>query len=138
MVFQKNRIFLLCPLSYHKKSKKNKKIKKNNKNEKQGNCYWGMHFYSDLDGCKFQISLPFNISHGAAFSFVYHVLFVLNTFHQNTEFRYELKQNDNINRHFIISKTDTSESTLYRKSNHNCVSLRFKLFAPRSWKHSKL
>lgn len=129
MVFQKNCIFLLCPLSYHEKKKKI---------EKQGNCYWGMHFYSDLDGCKFQISLPFNISHGAAFSFVYHVLFVLNTFHQNIEFRYELKHNDNINRHFIISKNDTSESTLYRKSNHNCVSLRFKLFAPRSWKHSKL
>ena len=69
-------------------------------------------------------------------SSIEHVLSILNSFHQNIEFTYELEQNGKIN--FLdvtlIRTNDTLQITIYRKSTHNGVYLHWNSFAPRTRK----
>ena len=63
-------------------------------------------------------------------SSIEHVLSILNSFHQNIEFTYELERNGRTN--------NTLQTTIYRKSTHNGVYLHWNSFAPRTWKRGKL
>ena len=65
---------------------------------------------------------------------------LLNSFHQNIEFTYELEQNGKINflDVILIRTNGTMETTLYRKSIHNGVYLHWNSFAPRTWKRGIL
>ena len=58
-------------------------------------------------------------------SSIEHVLSILNSFHQNIEFTYELEQNGAINflEVMLIKMNDTLQTTIYRKSTHNDVYL---------------
>ena len=69
-------------------------------------------------------------------SSIEHVLSILNSFHQNIEFTYELEQNGKINflDVMLIRTNDTLQTTIYRKSTHNGVYLHWNSFAPRTWK----
>ena len=57
-------------------------------------------------------------------SSIEHVLSILNSFHQNIEFTYELEQNGKINflDVMLIRTNDTLQTTIYRKSTLNGVS----------------
>ena len=65
-------------------------------------------------------------------SSIEHVLSILNSFHQNIEFTYELEQNGKINflDVMLIRTNDTLQTTIYRKSTHNAVYLHWNSFAP--------
>ena len=69
-------------------------------------------------------------------SSIEHVLSILNSFHQNIEFTYELEQNGKINflDLMLIRTNDTLKTTTYRKTTHNGVHLHWNSFAPRTWK----
>ena len=69
-----------------------------------------------------------------------HVLSVLNSFHQSIEFICELKQNGKINflDVMLIKTNDALQTTIYRKSTHNGVYLRWNSFAPRTWQRGTL
>ena len=69
-------------------------------------------------------------------SSIEHVLSILNSFHQNIEFTYELEQNGTVNflDVMLIRTNDTLQTTIYRKSTHNGVYLHWNSFAPRTWK----
>ena len=69
-------------------------------------------------------------------SSIEHVLSILNNFHQNIEFTYELEQNGKIDflDVMLIRTNDTLQTTIYRKSTHNGVYLHWNSFAPRTWK----
>ena len=73
-------------------------------------------------------------------SSIEHVLSILNSFHQNIEFTYELEQNGKINflDVMLIRTNDTLQTTIYRKSTHNGVYLHWNSFAPRTWKRGTL
>ena len=73
-------------------------------------------------------------------SSIEHVLSILNSFHQNIEFTYELEQNGTINflDVMLIRTNDTLQTTIYRKSNHNGIYLHWNSFAPKSWKRGTL
>ena len=68
-----------------------------------------------------------------------HVLMILNTFHKNIKFTYELEINNKISflDVLLIRKNDTSETTIYRKST-NGVYLHWDSFAHKNWKRSPL
>ena len=65
---------------------------------------------------------------------------ILNSFHQNIEFTYDLEQNGKI--HFLdvmfIRTNDTLQTNIYRKDIHNGVYLHWNSFAPRTWKRGTL
>ena len=65
-----------------------------------------------------------------------HVLMILNTFHKNIKFTYELEINKKISCLDIslIRKNDIFETTIYRKSTNNGVYLQWDFFAPKNWK----
>ena len=65
-----------------------------------------------------------------------HVLMILNTFHKNIKFTYELEINKKISCLDIslIRKNDILETTIYRKSTNNGVYLQWDFFAPKNWK----
>ena len=67
-------------------------------------------------------------------SSIEHVLSILNSFHQNIEFTYELEENGKINilDIMLIRTNDTLQTSIYRKSSHNCVYLHWNSFAPRT------
>ena len=65
-----------------------------------------------------------------------HVLTVLNNFHKNIEFTYEMELNKKIA--LIIRNNNTLKTSLYRKKTHNGVYLHWKSFAPPTWKRSTL
>ena len=69
-----------------------------------------------------------------------HVLMILNTFHKNIKFTYELEINNKISflDVLLIRKNDTLETTIYRKSTNNGVHLHWNSFAPKNWKRSTL
>ena len=69
-------------------------------------------------------------------SSIEHVLSILNSFHQNIEFTYELEQNGKINflDLMLIRTNDTLKTTTYRKTTHNGVHRHWNSFAPRTWK----
>ena len=69
-----------------------------------------------------------------------HVLMILNTFHKNIKFTYELEINKKISflDVLLIRKNDTLETTIYRKSTNNGVYLHWDSFAPKNWKRSTL
>ena len=69
-----------------------------------------------------------------------HVLKILNTFHKNIKFTYELNINNKISflDVLLIRKNDTLETTIYRKSTNNGVYLQWNSFAPKNWKRSTL
>ena len=69
-----------------------------------------------------------------------HVLKILNTFHKNIKFTYELEINNKISflDVLLIRKNDTLETTIYRKSTNNGVYLHWNSFAPKNWKRSTL
>ena len=69
-----------------------------------------------------------------------HVLMILNTFHKNIKFTYELEINNKISflDVLLIRKNDTLETTIYRKSTNNGVYLHWNSFAPKNWKRSTL
>ena len=73
-------------------------------------------------------------------SSIEHVLSILNSFHQNIEFTYELEQNGKINflDVMLIRTNDTLQTVIYRKSTHNGVYLHWNLFAPRTRKRGTL
>ena len=73
-------------------------------------------------------------------SSIEHVLSILNSFHQNIEFTYELEQNGKINflDVMLIRTNDTLQTTIYRKSTLNGVYLHWNCFAPRTWKRGTL
>ena len=73
-------------------------------------------------------------------SSIEHVLSTLNSFHQNIEFTYELEENGKINilDIMLIRTNDTLQTTIYRKSTHNCVYFHWNSFAPRIWKRGTL
>ena len=62
-----------------------------------------------------------------------HVLTILNIFHKNIQFTYELEINYKISFSdvLLIRKNDTLEATIYRKSINN---LKWDSFAPKNWK----
>ena len=68
------------------------------------------------------------------------VLMILNTFHKNIKFTYELEINKKISflDVLLIRKNDTLETTIYRKSTNNGVYLHWDSFAPKNWKRSTL
>ena len=65
---------------------------------------------------------------------------ILNSFHQNTEFTYELERNGKVNflDVMLIRMNDTLQTTIYRKSTHNGLYLHWNSFAPRTWKRGTL
>ena len=65
---------------------------------------------------------------------------ILNTFHKNIKFTYELEINNKISflDVLLIRKNDTLETTVYRKSTNNGVYLHWDSFAPKNWKRSTL
>ena len=67
-------------------------------------------------------------------SSIEHVLSILNSFHQNIEFTYELEENGKINilDIMLIRTNDTLQTSIHRKSSHNCVYLHWNSFAPRT------
>ena len=67
-----------------------------------------------------------------------HVLMILNTFHKNIKFTYELEINKKIGflDVLLIRKNDPLETTIYRKSTNNGVYLHWDSFAPKNWKRS--
>ena len=69
-----------------------------------------------------------------------HVLMILNTFHKNIKFTYELEINKKISflDVLLIRKNDTLEPTIYRRSTNNGVYLHWDSFAPKNWKRSTL
>ena len=69
-----------------------------------------------------------------------HVLMILNTFHKNIKFTYELEINKKIGflDVLLIRKNDPLETTIYRKSTNNGVYLHWDSFAPKNWKRSTL
>ena len=69
-----------------------------------------------------------------------HVWMILNTFHKNIKFTYELEINKKISCLDIslIRKNDILETTIYRKSTNNGVYLQWDFFAPKNWKWSTL
>ena len=68
------------------------------------------------------------------------VLTVLNSFHKNIEFTYEMEENGKIE--FLdvltIRHNDTLKTTAYRKKTHSGVYLHWKSSAPPTWKRSTL
>ena len=69
-----------------------------------------------------------------------HVLMILNTFHKNIKFTYELeinKKNSFLNV-FLIRKNDTLDTMTYVKCTNNAVYLHWDSFAPKNWKRSTL
>ena len=73
-------------------------------------------------------------------SSIEHVMSILNCFHQNIEFTYELEQNGKINflDVMLIRTNDTLQTTIYRKSTLNGVYLHWNCFAPTTWKRGTL
>ena len=73
-------------------------------------------------------------------SSIEHVFSVLNSFHQNTEFTYQLEQNGKFNflDVMLIRTNDTWQTTIYRKGTPNGVYLHWNTFAPRTWKRVTL
>ena len=69
-----------------------------------------------------------------------HVLMILNTFHKNIKFTYELEINKKISflDVLLIRKNDTLETAIYRNSTNNGVYLDWDSFAPKYWKRSTL
>ena len=69
-------------------------------------------------------------------SSIEHILSILNSFHQNIEFTYELERNGkNIFLDVtLIRANDTLQNTIYRKSTHIGVYLHWNSFEPRTWK----
>ena len=69
-----------------------------------------------------------------------HVLMILNTFHKNIKFTYELEINKKISflDVLLIRKNDTLEPTIYRRSTNNGVYLHWDSFAPKNWKNITL
>ena len=65
---------------------------------------------------------------------------ILNTFHKNIKFTYELEINNKFSflDVLLIRKNDTLETTIYRKSTNNGVYLHWDSFAPKNWKLSTL
>ena len=69
-----------------------------------------------------------------------HILMILNTFHKNIKFTYELeinKKNSFLNV-FLIRKNDTLDTMTYVKCTNNAVYLHWDSFAPKNWKRSTL
>ena len=68
------------------------------------------------------------------------VLTVLNSFHKNIEFTYEMEENGKIAflDVLIIRNNNTLKTTVYRKKTHNGDYLHWKYFAPPTWKRSTL
>ena len=68
------------------------------------------------------------------------VLTVLNNFHKNVDFTYEMEENGKIEflDVLIIRHNDTLKTTVYRKKTHNGVYLHWKSFASPTWNRSKL
>ena len=69
-----------------------------------------------------------------------HVLTILNTFHKNIKFTYELEINKKISflDVLLIRKNETLETTIYRKSTNDGVYLHWDSSAPKNWKRSTL
>ena len=69
-----------------------------------------------------------------------HVLMILNTFHKNIKFTYELEINKKISflDVLLIRKNDTLEPTIYRRSTNNGVYLHWDSFTPKNWKNITL
>ena len=69
-----------------------------------------------------------------------HVLTVLNSFHKNIEFTYEMEENAKIAflDVLIIRNNNNLKTTVYRKKTHNEVYLHCKSFTPPTWKGSTL
>ena len=69
-----------------------------------------------------------------------HVLMILNTFHKNIQFTYELEINNKISflNVLLIRKNDTLETTIFGKSINNEVYRYWDSFAPKNWKRSTL
>ena len=69
-----------------------------------------------------------------------HVLMILNTFHKNIKFTYELEINKKISflDVLLIRKNETLETTIYRKSTNDGVYLHWDSSAPKNWKRSTL
>ena len=63
---------------------------------------------------------------------------ILNTFHKNIKFPYELKINKKISflDVLLIRKNDTFETMIYRKSTNNGIYLHWDSFAPKNWESS--
>ena len=72
-------------------------------------------------------------------SSIEHVFSVLNSFHQNIEFTFELEQNGKFNflDVMLIRTNDTWQTTIYRKGTPNGVYLHWNSFAPRTWKRGQ-
>ena len=69
-----------------------------------------------------------------------YVLRILNTFHKDINFTYELEINNksSFSDVILIRKNDTLETTIYRKSTNNRVYLHWDSFPPKNWKRSTL
>ena len=73
-------------------------------------------------------------------SSIEHILSILNNFHQNIEFTYELERNGKI---ILLDVTllranETLQNTIYRKSTHNGEYLHWNSFAPGAGKRGTL
>ena len=66
-----------------------------------------------------------------------HVLIVLNDFHKNIEFAYQVEENGKIVflDVLIIKNKNTLKTTVYRKKTHNRVYLHWKSIVPLTWEH---
>lgn len=69
-----------------------------------------------------------------------HVLKILNSFHKNIQFTYELETNNKISflDVLLIRENNTLETTIYRKGTNTGVYLHWNSFAPKTWKRSTL
>ena len=69
-----------------------------------------------------------------------HVLTVLNDFHKNIEFIYEMEENWKITflDELIIRNNNTLKTAVYRNKTHNRVYLHWKSFVPLTWKCNTL
>ena len=67
-----------------------------------------------------------------------HVLMILNTFHKNIKFTYELEINNKISflDVLLIRKNATLKTTIYRKITNNRVYLLWDSFASKNWKRT--
>ena len=68
------------------------------------------------------------------------VLSVLNSFHENIKFTYEIEQNGKIAflDVLLIRKQKEIQTTVYRKPTHSDIYLHWDSFAPQSWKRGTL
>ena len=69
-----------------------------------------------------------------------YVMSILNSFHNNIDFTYELENNSTISflDVLVIREKETIETTVYRKPTNNGIYLHWESFAPITWKRGTL